>query len=127
MTTYAVDGFDIKQKQFTEWQESIADPDVLLMCSNARPFLNTVQKSTSEARKILERMSGFKIEDFIAQNPEYAQIEEITKGHSVEDTLKQLRKNLNAQKKSADKARTELSYEKSREPEKGNAEISELQ
>lgn len=127
VTTYAVDGFDIKQKQFIEWQESIADLDALLMCSNARPFLNTVQKSTSEARKILERMSGFKIEDFIAQNPEYAQIEEITKGHSVEDTLKQLRKNLNAQKKSADKARTELSYEKSREPEKGEAEIAELQ
>lgn len=127
VTTYAVDGFDIKQKQFTEWQESIADPDVLLMCSNARPFLNTVQKSTSEARKILERMSGFKIEDFIAQNPEYAQIETITKGHAIEDALKQLRKNLNAQKKSADKARTELSYEKSREPEKGDAEISELQ
>ena len=127
VTTYSIDGFDIKQKQFAEWQESIADPDVLLMCSNARPFLNTVQKSTSEARKILERMSGFKIEDFIAQNPEYEQIEEITKGHSVEDALKQLRKNLNAQKKSADKARTELSYEKSREPEKGEAEIVELQ
>ena len=127
VTTYAIDGFDIKQKQFTEWQESIADPDVLLMCSNSRPFLNTVQKSTSEARKILERMSGFKIEDFIAQNPEYEKIEEITKGHSVEDALKQLRKNLNAQKKSADKARTELSYEKSREPEKGEAEIVELQ
>lgn len=127
VTTYEIDGFDIKQKQFTEWQESIADPDVLLMCSNARPFLNTVQKSTSEARKILERMSGFKIEDFIAQNPEYVQIETITKGHSVEDALKQLRKNLNTQKKSADKARTELSYEKSREPEKGEAEILELQ
>ena len=127
VTTYAIDGFDIKQKQFTEWQESIADPDVLLMCSNSRPFLNTVQKSTSEARKILERMSGFKIEDFIAQNPEYEKIEEITKGHSVEDALKQLRKNLNAQKKSADKARTELSYEKSREPEKGETEIAELQ
>ena len=72
-------------------------------------------------------MSGFKIEDFIAQDPEYANIEEVTKGHGVEDTLKQLRKNLNAQKKSADKARTELSYEKSREPEKGEAEIAELQ
>ena len=49
VTTYAVDGFDIKQKQFTEWQEGIADPDVLLRCSNARPFLNAVQKSTAEA------------------------------------------------------------------------------
>ena len=127
VTTYNIDGFEQKQKDFQKWQEDIADPDVLLMCSNARPFLNTVQKSTSESRKILERMSGFKIEDFIAQNPEYAQIEEITKGHSVEDALKQLRKNLNAQKKSADKARTELSYEKSREPEKGEVEIAELQ
>ena len=126
VTTYSIDGFDIKQKQFTEWQESIADPDVLLMCSNARPFLNTVQKSTSEARKILERMSGFKIEDFIAQNPEYAKVGEITKGHSVEDALKQLRKNLNAQKKSADKARTELSYEKGREAP-GSENIPELQ
>ena len=127
VTTYAVDGFDVKLKQFTEWQGSIADQDVLLMCSNARPFLNTVQKSTSEARKILERMSGFRIEEFISQNPEYSQIEELIKGHSVEDALKQLRKNLNAQKKSADKARTELSYEKSREPEKGETEIAELQ
>ena len=127
VTTYNIDGFEQKQKDFQKWQEDIADPDVLLMCSNARPFLDTVQKSTSESRKILERMSGFKIEDFIAQNPEYAQIEEITKGHSVEDALKQLRKNLNAQKKSADKARTELSYEKSREPEKGEVEIAELQ
>lgn len=126
VTTYSIDGFEQKQKDFREWQESIADPDVLLMCSNARPFLNTVQKSTSEARKILERMSGFKIEDFIAQNPEYAQIEEITKGHSVEDALKQLRKNLNAQKKSADKARTELSYEKGREVP-GSEDIPELQ
>lgn len=115
ITTYAIDGFDIKQKQFAEWQESIADPDVLLMCSNARPFLNTVQKSTSEARKILERMSGFKIEDFIAQSPEYAQIDGITKGHSVEDALKQLRKNLNAQKKAAETVKTQLSYEKNRD------------
>lgn len=126
VTTYAVDGFDIKQKQFTEWQESIADPDVLLMCSNARPFLNKIQKSTAEARKDLERMSGFKVEDFIADNPEYAEVAEITKGHAIEDALKQQRKNLNAQKKSADKARTELSYEKGREVP-GSENIPELQ
>ena len=126
ITTYAVDGFDIKQKQFTEWQESIADPDVLMMCSNARPFLNTVQKSTAEARKLMERMSGFKIEDFIAQNPEYAQIEEITKGHSVEDALKQLRKNLNAQKKTSETVRTQLTYEKNRDVS-GDIEISDLE
>lgn len=127
VTTYSIDGFETKQKQFTEWQEGIADPDVLLMCSNARPFLNTVQKSTAEARKILERMSGFKVEDFIAQNSEYAHIEEITKGHAIEDALKQLRKNLNEQKKAADTVRTQLSYEKSREPENGKLEIAKLQ
>ena len=126
ITTYAVDGFDIKQKQFTEWQESIADPDVLLMCSNARPFLNTVQKSTAEARKILERMSGFKVEDFIAENPDYAQIDEITKGHSTEDALKQLRKNLNAQKKVAETVKTQLSYEKNRDIS-GDVDISVLE
>lgn len=126
ITTYAIDGFDIKQKQFAEWQESIAEPDVLLMCSNARPFLNIVQKSTSEARKILERISGFKIEDFIAQNPEYAQIEEITKGHSVEDALKQLRKNVSAQKKAAETVKTQLSYEKNRDIS-DNTDVSALE
>lgn len=66
------------------------------MCSNARPFLNMVQKSTAEARKLLEWISGFKIEDFVTQNPEYTHIENITKGHAIEDVLKQLRKNLTA-------------------------------
>ena len=127
VTTYTIDGFEKKAKEFQRWQEYIADPDVLLMCSNARPFLNTVQKSTAEARKILERMSGFKVEEFISQNPEYAHIEEITKGHAIEDALKQLRKNLNEQKKAADTVRTQLSYEKSREPENGKLEIAKLQ
>lgn len=127
VTAYSIDGFEQKQKDFAKWQESIADPDVLLMCSNARPFLNAVQKSTAEARKVLERMSGFRIEDFIAQNPRFTQTEEITKGHSVEDALKQLRKNLAGQKKAADTVRTQLSYEKSREPENGEPEIAKLQ
>lgn len=126
VTTYSIDGFEQKQKDFQKWQENIADPDVLLMCSNARPFLNAVQKSTAEARKILERMSGFKVEDFVAQNPEYALIDEITKGHSVEDALKQLRKNLNAQKKAAETAKTQLSYEKNRDIS-GNANVPELE
>lgn len=126
LTTYSIDGFEQKQKDFQRWQESIADPDVLLMCSNARPFLNAVKKSTADARKILERMSGFKMEDFIAQNPEYAQIDDITKGHSVEDAMKQLRKNLNAQKKVAETVKTQLSYEKNRDIS-NDANVSELE
>ena len=126
VTTYSIDGFEQKQKDFQKWQENIADPDVLLMCSNARPFLNAVQKSTAEARKILERMSGFKVEDFVAQNPEYALVDEITKGHSVEEAIKQARKNLSAQKKAVEKVRTELSYEKSRNTS-GDIEVSDLE
>ena len=126
VTTYSIDGFEQKQKDFQKWQENIPDPDVLLMCSNARPFLNAVQKSTAEARKILERMSGFKVEDFVSQNPEYALIDEITKGHNIEDALKQLRKNLNAQKKAAETVKTQLSYEKNRDIS-GNANVPELE
>lgn len=126
VTTYAIDGFETKVKDYAEWQKGIAEPDVLLMCSNARPFINKIQKSTAEARKDMERMSGFSVEDFIANNPEYAEASDITKGHSVEDTIKQQRKNLNAQKKAADKARTELSYEKGRDVP-GSDNISELQ
>ena len=126
ITTYTFDGFEAKQKDYQKWQESIADPDILLMCSNARPFLNMVQKSTAEARKLLEWISGFKIEDFVTQNPEYTHIENITKGHAIEDVLKQLRKNLTAQKKVAETVRTQLTYEKNRGAF-GEIEISDLE
>ena len=114
ITTYAIDGFETKQKDFQKWQESIAEQDVLLMCSNAKVFLNQVQKSTAEGRKFLEQLSGFKVEDFISSNPEYAHIEEITRGHSIEDALKKFRKDLSAQKKVTETVRTQLAYEKSR-------------
>ena len=126
VTSYSIDGFEQKQKQFQEWQDNIADADILLMCSNARPFLNTVQKSTAEARKILEKISGFSIEKFISDNPQYAHIEELTKGHTIEDTLKQLRKNLSAQKKVAETTKTQLAYEKERDVSE-NVEISDLE
>ena len=128
-TTYAIDGFESSnQKAFTEWQEKIAKADVLLMCSNARPFLNTVQKSTAEARKILEGLAGFSTEKFIAENPKYAHITEITKNHKIEDVLKQLRRDLAAQKKAASEAKVRLDYEKAREISvDGGIEISDLE
>lgn len=128
-TTYAIDGFESSnQKAFTEWQEKIAKADVLLMCSNARPFLNTVQKSTAEARKILEGLAGFSTEKFIAENPKYAHITEITKNHKIEEVLKQLRRDLAAQKKSASEAKVKLDYEKAREISiDGGIEISDLE
>ena len=109
-TSYEIDGFP----DYTEFIQSIAEPSTLLMCSNPKPFLNTLQKSTAESRKVLEKMSGFDIAQFMEENPQYAHVEEITKGHSVEDTLKKLRKELNAQKKKVDAKNTEIAYETNR-------------
>ena len=113
-TSYEIDGFPAKSKDYTEFIQSIAEPSTLLMCSNPKLFLNTLQKSTAESRKVLEKMSGFDIAQFMEENPQYAHVEEITKGHSVEDTLKKLRKELNAQKKKVDAKNTEIAYETNR-------------
>lgn len=113
-TSYEIDGFPAKLKDYTEFIHSIAEPSTLLMCSNPKPFLNTLQKSTAESRKVLEKMSGFDIAQFMEENPQYAHVEEITKGHSIEDTLKKLRKELNAQKKKVDAKNTEIAYETNR-------------
>ena len=116
-TSYEIDGFSAKSKDYTEFIQSIAEPSTLLMCSNPKPFLDTLQKSTAESRKVLEKMSGFDIVHFMEENPQYAHVEEITKGHSVEDTLKKLRKELNAQKKKVDAKNTEIAYETNRSVE----------
>ena len=138
-TSYEIDGFPAKSKDYTEFIQSIAEPSTLLMCSNPKPFLDTLQKSTAESRKVLEKMSGFDIAQFMEENPQYAHVEEITKGHYVEDTLKKLRKELNAQKKKVDAKNTEIAYETNRSVEaedtssleskkqKLNAEISRLE
>lgn len=116
-TSYEIDGFPAKSKDYTEFIQSISEPSTLLMCSNPKPFLDTLQKSSTEARKVLEKMSGFDLAQFMADNPQYAHVEEITKGHSVEDTLKKLRKELNAQKKKVDEKDTEIKYETNRSVE----------
>lgn len=138
-TSYEIDGFPAKSKDYTEFIQSIAEPSTLLMCSNPKPFLDTLQKSTAESRKVLEKMSGFDIAQFMEENPQYAHVEEITKGHSVEDTLKKLRKELNAQKKKVDAKNTEIAYETNRSVEEEdtssleskkqelNAELSKLE
>ena len=138
-TSYEIDGFPVKSKDYIEFIQSIAEHSTLLMCSNPKPFLDTLQKSTAESRKVLEKMSGFDIAQFMEENPQYAHVEEITKGHSVEDTLKKLRKELNAQKKKVDAKNTEIAYETNRSVEEEdtssleskkqelNAELSKLE
>lgn len=88
-TKYQVDGFDYNQTKYKEFLKGISDSETIMMCSNAKAFLNELQKSTAEARKTLTDMSGFDVDTFMRSNPEIMQI---TKGHPVEETAKQLKK-----------------------------------
>lgn len=113
--SYEIDGFPYAPKKFDEYMKKIADPETLLMCSNPKPFISVLKKSTVDARKILENLSGFGLEDFLANKPQYLPVLEITKGHSVEDSMKKLRKQLNDQKKKLAQKDTELKYEQTRD------------
>ena len=123
-TEYEVDGFPMSGTKFAEFIGKIATADTLLMCSNAQPFLEKMKKSTADARKTLESISGFSIENFITENG-YQEVAELTKGHSVEDTMKKLRKQLSEQKKKVDAKNTEIKYEKTRSVE--SVDISALE
>lgn len=112
-TKYEVDGFSMNQKQIAEFMAKIADADTLLMCSNAQVFLNILQKSTADARKTLEKTTGFDLEQFIIEN-NFSQIAEITKGHSIEDVMKKLRKQLSDEKKKVDEQNIRIKAEKER-------------
>lgn len=113
--SYEIDGFPYAPKKFEEYMKELADPEILLMCSNPNPFLSTLKKSTADARKVLEKLSWFSLEEFLAKNPQYAEVQDLTKGHSVEDTMKKLRKQLTDQKKKLDQKSTELKYEQTRD------------
>lgn len=124
---FEVDGFPYKPAKFKEYMAGIADPDVLLMCSNANVFLATLKKSTADARKILEKMAGFSLEQFIAEHPEYVEVAEITKGHSVEDAFKKLRKDQTSQKKKIEAQNEKIKHEQSRPLASADIEISDLE
>lgn len=124
--SYEIDGFPYAPKKFEEYMKELADPEILLMCSNPNPFLSTLKKSTADARKVLEKLSGFSLEEFLASNPQYAEVSDLTKGHSVEDTMKKLRKQLNDQKKKITQKDTELKYEQTRDSG-GQIETSDLE
>lgn len=113
--SYEIDGFSYAPKKFEEYMKELADPEILLMCSNPNPFLSVLDKSTVKARELLERLSGFSFEEIIENNPQYAVISTLTKGHSAEETIGELNKQLNRQKKELTKKDTELRYEQTRD------------
>lgn len=88
-TKYQVDGFDYNQTKYKEFLKGISDSETIMMCSNARVFLNELRKSTASARAILEKMAGFNADKVLQDNPE---VSEIIKNHSVEEVVKKLNK-----------------------------------
>lgn len=128
VTTHEIDGFPMKQKQMTEFFEKIAKADTLLMCSNAQAFLNILQKSMPDARKVLENLVGFDANQFAQENG-YIEVQELMRGHSAEDVMKKLRKQI-LDEKDKIKAQNEVIKAKNAEfidRDKHPIEISDLE
>ena len=126
VNSYAVDGISFNQKKLDEFiSENICPPETLLACCNPNAFLSL--KSTTDMRAFLEKMAGFDLNEYIKSlGAEFAEVEEITKGHPIEQVQKTLNKQLSDQKKATTKAETEWKYEKGKVVDSGNDDITRL-
>lgn len=126
VNSYTVDGISFNQKKLDEFiSENICPPETLLACCNSNVFLSL--KSTTDMRAFLEKMAGFDLNEYIKSlGAEFAEIEEITKGHTIEQVQKTLNKQLTDQKKATTKAETEWKYEKGKAVDSGNDDTTRL-
>ena len=111
-TKYQVDGFDYNQTKYKEFLKGISDSETIMMCSNARVFLNELRKSTASARTMLEKMIGFNADKVLQDNPE---VSEIIKNHSVEEVVKKLNKDRKDIQKKIDVKKVEIDTLKEQE------------
>ena len=126
VNSYTVDGIAFNQKKLDEFiSDNICPPETLLACCNPNAFLSL--KSTTDMRAFLEKMAGFDLNEYIKSlGSEFAEIEEITKGHPIEQVQKTLNKQLTDQKKATAKAETEWKYEKGKSVDSGEDDITRL-
>ena len=126
VNSYTVDGISFNQKKLDEFiAENICPPETLLACCNPNAFLSL--KSTTDMRAFLEKMAGFDLNEYIKYlGAEFAEVEEITKGHPIEQVQKTLNKQLTDQKKATAKAETEWKYEKGKSVDSGEDDITRL-
>lgn len=122
-TSYEVDGIKYSKTKLDEYLRKIAGPDVILMCSNARVFLNEIRKSTVGAREQLEKMAGFDLQGFMR---EYPKVMEITKGHSTEEVARKLNREKVNLKKEADDLEKEIVRVKTTDVAKPDTDLTEL-
>ena len=126
VNSYSVDGISFNQKKLDEFiSENICQPETLLACCNPNAFLSL--KSTTDMRAFLEKMAGFDLNEYIkSMGAEFAEVEEITKGHPIEQVQKTLNKQLTDQKKATTKAETEWKYEKAKAVDSGEDDVTRL-
>lgn len=126
VNSYTVDGIAFNQKKLDEFiTENICPPETLLACCNPNAFLSL--KSTTDMRAFLEKMAGFDLNEYIKSlGAEFAEVEEITKGHPIEQVQKTLNKQLTDQKKATTKAETEWKYEKAKAVDSGEDDVTRL-
>ena len=126
VNSYTVDGTAFNQKKLDEFiSENICPQETLLACCNPNAFLSL--KSTTDMRAFLEKMAGFDLNEYIKSlGSEFAEIEEITKGHTIEQVQKTLNKQLTDQKKATTKAETEWKYEKAKAVDSGEDDVTRL-
>ena len=126
VNSYTVDGISFNQKKLDEFiSENICPPETLLACCNQNVFLSL--KSTTDRRAFLEDVVGFDLNEYIKSlGSEFAEVEEITKGHPIEQVKKTLNKQLTDQKKATTKAETEWKYEKGKAVDSGEDDVTRL-
>ena len=115
---YYVNGIKRNKTEYMEILRRIADPDTIAMCSNARVFLNEIQKATAKARETLGGIAGFSESQFRAEHPEYEWIKnEGVEGDSIEEILKARRRDLRKAKSNVDDIAKQIRKEQSRQVE----------
>ena len=115
---YYVNGIKRNKTEYMELLKRIADPDTIAMCSNARVFLNEIQKATAKARETLGGIAGFSETQFRADHPEYEWIKnEGVEGDSIEEILKARRRELRKAKSDVDDIAKQIRKEQGRQVE----------
>lgn len=115
---YYVNGIKRNKTEYMEILKRIAVPDTIAMCSNARVFLNEIQKSTAKARETLGEIAGFSETQFRAEHPEYAWMKnEGVEGDSIEEILKARRRDLRKAKSDVDDIVKQIRKEQNRQVE----------
>lgn len=93
-TSYEIDDFPYKKKDFDKWIDENFSKDTFAYCLNPQSFLNLMSKNTGDARKALAKISGYDPDNFISENPQYAGIADMMKGHTAEETKKVIKKKI---------------------------------